>query len=102
MNSQRVDDISTIFTHSSDGLVLSDREGRMLRLNPAFRRVSGIPHKLALGHNVKELLENGTLSASSIARVVETGKPQPLEQSPLRKSRSSPLRDPLRMIGAAW
>jgi PAS domain S-box-containing protein len=74
MNSQRVDDISTIFTHSSDGLVLSDREGRMLRLNPAFRRVSGIPHKLALGHNVKELLENGTLSASSIARVVETGK----------------------------
>jgi transcriptional regulator with PAS, ATPase and Fis domain len=46
----------------------------MLRLNPAFRRVSGIPHKLAVGHKVMELLEDGTLSDSSIARVVDTAK----------------------------
>ncbi|AFM23503.1 sigma-54 interaction domain-containing protein [Desulfomonile tiedjei] len=74
MNTQRADDISTIFTHSSDGLVLSDREGRMLRLNPAFRRVSGLPNKLAIGYRANELVESGLLSDSAIARVADTAK----------------------------
>jgi PAS domain S-box-containing protein len=72
MDLQRTRDIATAFMHSSDGLILSDSEGRILMLNPAFRRVTGIRQKSVLGCNCSELVQSGILSDSGIVRAIET------------------------------
>lgn len=104
MKAQRATDIATVFTHSPDGLVLADKEGRLLRLNPAFRRVSGIPLKDAVGRNVRELLEDGTLSDAAVARVCDTEKTSTVKTVTVAKKHvlatARPIMDDMgRMVG---
>ncbi len=73
MNPQRIDEITTVFSHSPDGLILADGEGRILTLNPSFRSVTGLQERSVLGRNVEELVQRGLLSDSAIARAVHTG-----------------------------
>ena len=48
-----------VFEHTSDGVMLSDKEGAIIAVNPAFTRITGFTGKDALGHNLWLLLADG-------------------------------------------
>ena len=46
----------TVIAQMRDGLLVLDTEGRIASLNPAARRILGVPEKRALGRQIRELL----------------------------------------------
>ena len=48
-----------VFEHTSDGVMLSDKDGVVLAINPAFTRITGFTAKDALGRNLWVLVSGG-------------------------------------------
>ena len=51
---------ASVFTHSRDGILIADREGRIVRANDSFARITGRPPDSMIGHALAELVIGNT------------------------------------------
>jgi len=65
------DELDAIIDSSYDGIYVTDGEGKTLRVNEAYCRITGIPSEKLIGRHVSELVEEGVLSQSAILAVLE-------------------------------
>lgn len=60
--------------NSYDAMTITDCEGRLLLVNPAFERMMGINKSKALNRTVQDLTNEGFTDASAALKAFETGK----------------------------
>ena len=58
---------------SNDGILVSDRQGVIIRVNSASESLMGIKKREILGQNVAELVEKGNTGVSVVQEVLKTG-----------------------------
>ncbi|AYO29823.1 MAG: hypothetical protein PWR06_672 [Thermoanaerobacteraceae bacterium] len=61
--------IEIILRHVHEGIVIADREGRVVYVNDANERITGLDNKKILGRYVKDVVPE-----SSLIEVIETGR----------------------------
>lgn len=67
-------ELNALIDSSADGLVITDAEGTIIRINIAYRMMIGIPLKEDLtGRPVTELVSRGYLSELVTSKVLKTG-----------------------------
>ncbi|MEW5725635.1 MAG: sigma 54-interacting transcriptional regulator [Thermodesulfobacteriota bacterium] len=67
-------ELNAIFELSSDGILLSDGAGQVVKINGASERLNGWSSEEVVGRNVRDLLRDGLISRSVTLEVLETGK----------------------------
>lgn len=67
----RQKELAAIFDSSYDGLYITDGQGKTLRLNQAFERITGVTAAECLGKNMAELVEKGFFSRSGTLLALE-------------------------------
>ena len=60
---------------SFDGIVISDAEANVLMANRAYEVLSGIGKNEIVGHNLKDLIHEGTLRKAAVFEVTKTRMP---------------------------
>lgn len=68
-------ELETIIESISDGVYITDGEGNTLRINSAYKRISGIKAEEVIGRNMRELVEEGVYSQSVSLLVLEEREP---------------------------
>lgn len=69
-------DFKQIVDGLDDGIFITDNNGNVLYVNPAYTRNTGIPPETVVGHNVEELMGPGKVyTGGSVPDVLRTGKP---------------------------
>ena len=58
---------------SNDGILVSDRQGVIIRVNSASESLMGIKKREILGQNVADLVEKGNTGVSVVQEVLKTG-----------------------------
>ncbi len=71
---------SAIFENSYDGIYITDGEGKTLRINQAYERITGLKIDNLLGRNMKEIVENGFLDESVTFKIKESKVPMTIAQ----------------------
>lgn len=76
---------STIFNSASDGIIYSDRKGKILDVNPAFTSITGLSRRQVVGKNTLSLAKK-MVGSRDLPRIIKAikqtllGKPlQPIE-----------------------
>ena len=69
------DYIDPIFDLISDGIYISDRHGRTLKVNSMYEHLSGLKKENLLGRNVTHLIDEGIFDTILNPTIVKTGKP---------------------------
>jgi len=59
---QMKEELLAIIDSSFDGFHITDSEGKTLRINKAFERITAIPFKDLIGKTIAELTEEGVYS----------------------------------------
>jgi len=67
--SEMIENIEIILNHVHEGIVIADKEGRVLYVNEANERITGLENRKILGKYVKDIVPN-----SAITDVIKTGK----------------------------
>jgi len=67
-------EMKTLLNHSSDALLISDRKGKILYVNPSIEHVSGLNVNAHLGRNIRHLVGEKLISNSATLESLETGK----------------------------
>jgi PAS domain S-box-containing protein len=67
-------ELSALFDSSADGLVITNREGIMLKINPAYEQILGIKAEDFIGKHGTELVRQGVLKDLVAPKVMDTGK----------------------------
>lgn len=57
-----------------DGIVISDAQGHILKLNKAYEFIAGVTREEYLGKHVDKLVEEGYFKSTMTARVISTGR----------------------------
>ena len=65
-------ELEEIIDACSDGIYVTDGEGVTLRVNPACERITGLVKSQILGKDMKQIVQEGQLSASCSLKVLET------------------------------
>lgn len=73
-------ELEAIFESSHDGIVVADNQGRLVRINHSYERITGIPTSEIVGLTMNELIERKIVSDSATLRVLNTGKPTTFSQ----------------------
>lgn len=69
-------DFKEIVDGLDDGIFITDNNGNVLYVNPAYTRNTGIKPETVLSHNVAELMGSGHIyTGGAIPDVLKTGKP---------------------------
>jgi PAS domain S-box-containing protein len=71
----------SIFDSVSDGIYVTDGEGRTLRVNRAFEQITGIAATEIQGRDVRDLLSSGVFHKSVSLQVLETGREQSMMET---------------------
>ncbi len=71
----------SIFDSVSDGIYVTDGEGRTLRVNRAFEQITGITGSEIKNRHVRELLSSGVFEKSVSLQVLETRKEQSMMET---------------------
>src|SRR5512142_2997613 len=64
-----------IFNSTSDGLWLSDSDGRVLRINSSAERLNNITASEVVGRRIQDLVSEGVFDRSATMEVIRTGAP---------------------------
>jgi PAS domain S-box-containing protein len=88
MNDHDLFFLETIFTRSADGLLICDRQGRILKMNQAAERLNGIRSSEVLGKDVRALVKEGQINRSATQEVLETRRQVSLVQTTPRSGYS--------------
>lgn len=60
----------------SDGIYISDRTGKTIKVNDMYEKLTGLKKEFLLGRNVEDLKKEGAYDIAVNPSVVKTGKPQ--------------------------
>lgn len=69
-----LDEINAIIESSFDGIFVTDATGRVLRINEAYERISGIKREDLIGKTMQQLVKEGYYDKSVTLEVMEQGK----------------------------
>lgn len=64
-----------------DGVYITDGQGKTLKVNQAYERLTGLSGAELLGRQMQELVKSGLISQSASLRVLQDGKPTSVMQS---------------------
>ncbi len=73
-------ELEAIINSSYDGIFITDGEGKVLRFNKAYERITGIELKEAVGKNMHDLVEAGLYDQSVTVLVIKTKKTETINQ----------------------
>ncbi|WP_206435557.1 sigma-54 interaction domain-containing protein [Siminovitchia acidinfaciens] len=68
-------ELENIFEYSFEGILLTDAEANILKLNKVSASFMGLSREEALTKNIKKLEEEGFFSPSAVVKVIEKGHP---------------------------
>ena len=74
------EELATIIESSFDGIYLTDSSGRILRVNEAFTRITGIGNEELLNKTVDELVERGVFKHTIPLEALADGRPVTISQ----------------------
>ena len=79
-NEDRNDEILSFYLKSlldtlSDGVYITDQKGMTLHVNTMYENLTGLKREDIVGHNVRDLKEQGVFNIILNPEVVKTGKP---------------------------
>lgn len=74
------DYLESILEHVQDGIYITDNEANTVYINHSYELISGLVKTDMLGKNMRDLVENGVISASGTLMVLETGESVTIEQ----------------------
>ncbi len=60
-----------VFDHSPEGIIVADAKGRVTKVNPAYRRISGNEAGVLIGKDVSELLFTDAKSPTSLSDMLQ-------------------------------
>jgi PAS domain S-box-containing protein len=63
-----------------DGVFVTGGDGNILLINSAYERITGLKRENFIGHNIREMVEDGVIDQSVSLKVIETGQPVTLNQ----------------------
>ena len=78
---QLTNELNAIFESSFDGIYVTDGQGRTIRVNKAYERITGLRREELLNRNMHELVEEGFYNQSVTLRVLETQRAESLMQT---------------------
>ena len=91
-------ELEEIFNSSYDGMFLTDGEGKVLRINSSYERLSGLEAANLLGRKMADLVAEGYLDKSVTLQVLETKERvsiiQNIKGNRLMLSTGNPIFDP--------
>lgn len=73
-------ELDAIIESSFDGIFVTDAEGRAIRINEAYSRITGIKQEEVLGKTMQELVNEGVYDQSATILVMEKGEPVTISQ----------------------
>jgi PAS domain S-box-containing protein len=73
-------ELEAIIRCSYDGIYVTDGEGKTLRVNPAYERISGLRAEDLIGRKMNDLIREGILDQSASLEVLRTRKPVTIMQ----------------------
>ncbi|HAA90171.1 MAG: PAS modulated sigma54 specific transcriptional regulator, Fis family [Thermoanaerobacterales bacterium 50_218] len=73
-------ELDAIIESSFDGIFVTDGSGKVLKVNQAYERITGIKKEEVLGRTMQELVEQGFYDRSVTLEVLKTGKAQTIVQ----------------------
>jgi len=62
---------SVVFDHSPEGIIVADAKGRVTKINPAYRRISGNENGQIIGKQLADLLFTDTKSPSALLDMLQ-------------------------------
>lgn len=74
LNKNTVNELNSIIEASYDGLYICDKDGRVVRVNTAWEKISGFSRHSIIGRNVKELVAEGYYDNSAALLTLEKKK----------------------------
>ncbi|HEX7555346.1 MAG TPA: sigma 54-interacting transcriptional regulator, partial [Leptolinea sp.] len=74
------EELATIIESSFDGIYLTDSSGRILRVNEAFTRITGIGSEELLNKTIDELVERGVFKHTIPLEALADGRPVTISQ----------------------
>ena len=74
-------ELNAIFESSFDGIYVTDGQGRTIRVNKAYERITGLRREELLNRNMQALVEEGFYNQSVTMRVLETQRAESLMQT---------------------
>ena len=72
--------LSAIIEHSFDGIFITDKNAKVLRINHAYEDITGLKSEEVLGKNMADLVKEKLISQSGSLIVARTKKPVTLQQ----------------------
>ncbi|MCD8150937.1 MAG: sigma 54-interacting transcriptional regulator [Clostridiales bacterium] len=75
------DYLDDILENCQDGVYITDNEANTVYLNHSYERISGLLRAEMVGKNMRDLVDDGVVSASGTLSVLETGESVTIEQS---------------------
>lgn len=81
-------ELEAIFESSHDGIVVADENGRFIRVNSSYERITGVPRNEVLNATAESIVEKGLVSDSATVEVLKTGLPCTFSQT-FRSGRQS-------------
>lgn len=72
--------LSAIIEHSFDGIFITDKNAKVLRINHAYEDITGLKSEEVLGKNMADLVKGKLISQSGSLIVARTKKPVTLQQ----------------------
>jgi len=79
-NVLKADMLDAVIEYSFDGIYITDGDARTIKINNAYESITGLKKEELLGRNMKELTDQGIISASGSLMAIETKKPVTLFQ----------------------
>ncbi|NLB88623.1 MAG: sigma 54-interacting transcriptional regulator [Syntrophomonadaceae bacterium] len=73
-------ELDAIIESSFDGIFVTDAEGKAIRINEAYSRITGIKQEEVLGKTMHELVQEGVYDQSATILVMERGEPVTISQ----------------------
>lgn len=67
-------ELDAIIDSSSDGLLICDADGTIVRINPASERINGVTADQVVGRNMHDLLIQGVFESSAGLEAIKTGQ----------------------------
>lgn len=79
-NWTNIEFLDTIIEHSFDGIYITDGQANTIKVNHAYLLISGLEKSEVMGRNMRELVQNKTISISGSLMAIEKRRPFTLQQ----------------------
>lgn len=77
--------LDSIINSSYDGIYISDGNGKGIKVNRAYERITGVKPEVLLGKNMSQVVKEGIVSESVTVKVINTKKPVTIVQKVMDK-----------------